>query len=306
MLNSNNIFKSFTEAYLKIIKDVLANGEWVPGVKDANSIGSKFGKKEIRTKEILAYNFSVTNPRNRYLNVTNRDINNAYSLANFLWILLGNKNSTPVLAFNEKGKAFVNKRGEIDSAIGPHIFKLRKGTYFDLNRIELLFKKDPSTRRAVIQLLDQKDLLRLNKDVPCFNHIHFFLRKGKLHCQVVMRSQNALRILPYDFFVFSLLHEALSVRLKVKLGTIFYTSNSLHIYEDDIVLAKNLFANEPKYKNFSMLQFDNQTIKSLSKFFIELSRLHRNDTSFNLTALINKYKVDSYWQILLKRHFDFL
>lgn len=301
-----NNFPSFTEAYVAVVKAILEDGLWVEGVKDSSSIGSDFGKNLRRTKEILVYSFCVENPRDRIAEIENRKINRKYALANFLWMLLGTRDGSFIVPFNEKGKAFLDEKMEINSAIGPHLFKFLDGAFLELESIEKILKTDPSSRRAVLQLFQHSDLINGKKDVPCFNHLQFFLRNNFLHCHVVMRSQSALMVLPYDFYLFSLLHEALSVRLNVQLGRLFYTCNSLHIYEDEIDMAISLEANVIEdVPLLKMEVFENDTIERLKAFFLELSYYYSNGKNMiNPLDNLDKYQLDFYWTTTLRNCFD--
>ncbi len=302
-MNRDNNFETFTEAYLNLIADVLNKGSWVEGTRIPNSIGSNFGEKTRRTKELLVYSFSLSNPRQRNLFVENRFLRRPYLLANFLWALSGTKKGNAIIAFNDKGKHFLNDKDEFNSAIGPHIFRMRKNLHYYLSEIENLLREDPSTRRAVFQFLSQKDITSNSKDVPCYNHMQLFIREGRLHAHVVMRSQNALMVLPYDFFFFSLFHEAMAVRLNLNLGTLFYTANSLHIYEDFIDLASTIRPVDAFEEPKLMSNFSDQTIKKLRSIFTLISSAQQNGGLEAIVRILNAYHVDDYWDNLLLSHF---
>lgn len=305
MIRSENHFNSFGEAYLRLLTDLLNFGELVPGVVDPNSIATNFGMDIRKTKELLVYSFCVNNPRNRYVNIKHREVKKNFALANFLWMLTASANGKAIIPFNKKGALFLNENDEINSAIGPHIFRSENFKYIELERIENLLRKDPSTRRAVIQLFKQQDLNANSKDIPCYNHIQFFSRKNRLICHVVMRSQSALLVLPYDFFLFSMLHEALSLRLGYKIGPIFFTANSLHIYEDEFELATKVvedgYSNE---ENPPMLQFNNDTIKSLNTFFNDFSGSFEANQGVEVLNNLKKYNLDSYWTHMIHEYFS--
>src|SRR5215472_7224575 len=110
MRSNIKTFKSFSDAYVTIVTDIINYGKWVKGVTDHSSFGSKFGHNVTRTKEILVYTFCIEDPRKRYLNVKNRNINQQYCLANFLWMLLGTKKASLILRFNKKGEPFLNNK----------------------------------------------------------------------------------------------------------------------------------------------------------------------------------------------------
>jgi hypothetical protein len=302
-MQSDNEFVSFSEAYQKIIKDILTHGIWVDGVQDPNSVGSNFGKKIRRTKELLVYSFCVADPRRRDLSIKSRAIKKPFLLANFLWTLMGTRKGKAIIPFNEKGIPFLDDKMEFNSAIGPHIFKSRNNVFYELTEIEGLLRRDPTTRRAVFQFFIQKDISSMAKDVPCYNHMQFFIREGRLHAHVVMRSQNALMVLPYDFYFFSLFHEALSVRLALEPGKLYYTANSIHIYDDFIGMAESLRVDEPTGEYLIMKDFSDNTIKKLRTIFTKIVGVQEIDKLPHIRDLIHDYEIDEYWKKLLISHF---
>lgn len=174
---------------------------------------------------------------------------------------------------------------------------MHDGAYLEFERIISILRNDPSTRRAVIQFFNQDDLSD-KKDVPCYNHLQFFLRNGLLHCHVVMRSQSALMVLPYDFYLFSMLHEVFAVRLSVKLGRLYYTCNSIHIYEDEMELAKSIEIDKnTHFQSLEMKEFGNETLENLKQFFLDLSKYYSNSLNMqNPLAKLENYNLDTYWR----------
>lgn len=303
MTRGENIFKDFAEAYKKVIEDIQAFGNDVIGVKDIHSVGSEFGTKNRLTKEILAYSFTVSNVRSRFLYSHRRQLKKQYALASFFWTLLGTRRPGSILPFNSRGKVFLSESGDLPSAIGPHVFKLRDGRYSGFERVLALLSLDPSSRRAVVQFLSNSDLTKKLRDVPCYNFIQFFVRENLLYSHVVMRSQNALMLLPYDFYLFSMLHEAMSVRLNIQPGAMHYTCSSIHIYEDDLKFAQDIIADPIEaIEHESMINFSNETIESLKHFFRDLSSSYLNNSQVTIDN-IEQYGLDQYWESMIVSHF---
>ena len=89
------------------------------------------------------------------------------------------------------------------------------------------------TRRAVISVFTPFDLEVKTRDFPCLVSLQFLLREGVLHSVCHMRSQSALLVMPYDLFLLTMLHEAMSVRLGLVWALITTSAGSLHFYEDE-------------------------------------------------------------------------
>lgn len=295
-------FKTFGDAYKYVNRLILDEGLVVEGTSNPLSVGSSFGKKPRPTNELLALQFTVTNPRIRSFSSEYRNLNRPFLLANFLWTLLAEKNASNILKFNQFGQSFLDQRGELNSAIGPHLFKRTGKSRMQFDMIASRLQSNPTTRRAVIQLFSKSEIENEVLDMPCFNHIQFFVREGKLCCIVVMRSQSSFMVLPYDFFLFSIIHEAMAVRINMKLGSIMYHSNSIHIYHDEFsraehVLNGNLYDSEDE----PMKAFDNATIDELCIVFNQLSKNQEKLSSWG-SELLRNSKLDDYWKGMISKY----
>src|SRR5207253_2360104 len=74
--------------------------------------------------------------------------------------------------------------------------------------------------------------------IPCAFGLFYHIRGEALHASVLMRSNNAFVLLPYNLFEFSLLAEAVAAELHVALGTLTYHALSMHVYQDNYRLAE--------------------------------------------------------------------
>ena len=116
-------------------------------------------------------------------------------------------------------------------AYGPRLFKL--DGIDQIESVVRLLKKKRSTRQAVIQLFDAKDILKNRKDIPCTCSIQLIIRREKLDMFTYMRSNDAYKGLPHDIFAFTFLQEILARVLGVGLGRYWHAAASLHLYDDD-------------------------------------------------------------------------
>jgi hypothetical protein len=125
------------------------------------------------------------------------------------------------------------------SCDGARLLNPRPGLN-QLDRILDLLRREPGTRRAVAAIYQPEDAGRVSRDVPCAVAVAYSLRGEELHATTMLRSSNALRILPYDIFLFSLLAEVVAAELHVRLATYHQFAVSLHVYHKDIQLARDL------------------------------------------------------------------
>ena len=73
---------------------------------------------------------------------------------------------------------------------GPRLFNMHS-KYNQIDTVINLLKEKPTTRRAVIQIYDAKDLEVKLKDIPCTCTLQFEIREGKLNLFTYMRSNDA-------------------------------------------------------------------------------------------------------------------
>ena len=122
---------------------------------------------------------------------------------------------------------------EIFGGYGPRLFDWEGLNQLD-NVVEIL-KKNPDSRKAVIQLFDAHDITEDHKDIPCTCTIAALdSGEAKLHMITYMRSNDAFVGLPHDVFCFTMLQELMARSLGYELGQYKHMVGSLHLYKDTI------------------------------------------------------------------------
>jgi thymidylate synthase len=106
-----------------------------------------------------------------------------------------------------------------------------------LDFIEHELKRNPSSRRAVIDIRDWKhDTAEGNENPACLQHIQYFIRDGALDCIVLFRSNDACKAAFMNAFALIMLQKRMADRLGVPVGTYSHRANSFHCYERDFQL----------------------------------------------------------------------
>lgn len=101
-------------------------------------------------------------------------------------------------------------------------------------------KRNPDSRRAVIDVRDWKaDTSHGNTSPACLQHIQYFVRDGKLHCKVLMRSNDAPEATFMNAFAFIMLQKKIAETLGYEVGTYTHRANSFHCYEKDFKLIES-------------------------------------------------------------------
>lgn len=107
-----------------------------------------------------------------------------------------------------------------------------------LKTCENELKENPESRRAVVYIGRENDLLRVRIDVPelkgempCTMTWQFLRRNGKLMMAVTMRSWDLVWGLSYDVPCFVAIQMAMAEALGDKLGSYYHFAGSAHVYE---------------------------------------------------------------------------
>ena len=109
-----------------------------------------------------------------------------------------------------------------------------------VNQIEFVvneLKRNSDSRRAVINIRDNS-IDPFNENPACLQHMQFFVRGGKLHCKVLMRSNDATKATFMNAFAFIMLQKKIADALGVPVGTYTHRANSFHCYEKDFGLLQ--------------------------------------------------------------------
>lgn len=101
-------------------------------------------------------------------------------------------------------------------------------------------KRNPDSRRAVIDIRDwRKDTSHGNTSPACLQHMQFFIRDGRLHMKVLMRSNDAAEATFMNMFAFIMLQKRVADTLGVRMGSYTHRANSFHCYEKDFKLLES-------------------------------------------------------------------
>ena len=126
-------------------------------------------------------------------------------------------------------------------------FKIGEGTcweytYHDRYIRQLPFiiselKRNPDTRRAVMNIRDFA-VDSSNSDPACLQSIQYLIREGKLHCKILMRSNDAAQANFMNAFAFIMLQKKVADELGVPVGSYTHRANSFHCYERNFKLLE--------------------------------------------------------------------
>ena len=206
--------------------------ELIQYLKDAEIVG--------QTKEINNCCLIIHNPSIKDFYLPYRDVSEKYLNAELKWYWSGD-NSCETIGKHAKMWLNLSDDGKTNnSAYGYILFK--KYGFNQLEQIIELLKKDPTTRRAVLNISDPAINRITTKDMQCTMSIQFLIRNGKLEETVYMRSNDVFFGLPYDYFFFVSLGQYIAKQLDLELSLYTHHATSMHMYlrDEDKFNAKEI------------------------------------------------------------------
>lgn len=108
------------------------------------------------------------------------------------------------------------------------------------NQIEFIIeelKRSRDTRRAVAVIRDN-EVDPFNSHPACLQIIQYFIRDEKLHCKVLMRSNDAPEATFMNAFAFIMLQQFIAEKVDASIGSYTHRANSFHCYEKDFPLLE--------------------------------------------------------------------
>lgn len=282
------------------------------------------------TKELINYNITLVDPRNRVITFPERKTSTRYLLGEFIWYLTGSNDVAGILPFAKFWDSLRNSGNEagyakdtINSNYGTRFFGLSNLPALTRKQSSLspgvklnqwketldILSNDKDSRQAVMNIHVPSDRHDGNKDVPCTLTLQWFIRAGRLHLIVNMRSNDVILGFTNDVFQFTMLQEAMLVQLRevypeLQLGHYYHNAGSMHIYERHFDMAEKIVAN-PRAMDITMIPmdvFDELTILNLIHLQEEWVKAGMPE-EFDFSAWEAFKSLSPYWQALVKAFF---
>lgn len=246
---------------------------YIPWLQELVDHGDKVDVRGRTTYEILDCISIVEEPWHHCILIPSRRWNPWLALSEALWILAGRNDVAALKPYNSHIVDYSDDGVTLYGAYGARI-------YHQIDDLVGRLRKDPSDRRAVLQIWDADikspiggngDLNSTSKDPPCNNLLYFKLRDGKLNMTVINRSNDIhFGLFAVNLPTFGILQSYIAARLGVDMGTQTHLSNSLHVYTDDKraveITDRMLYTEEdaPRYPSHS-LAFGFNELASIQK-----------------------------------------
>lgn len=222
--------------------------EFIVG-KTANEVWKKAANKLMAEKntlggrtgdfyEILHTFITIENPMQKWIYDRIPPISIGYALAELVWIMNGEDRADVINAWNPSLPNFAGNGKLYHGAYGKRI-----RSHFGFDQLEKAcsaLQNVPQSRQVVIQIYDTKVDFPMengqprNEDIPCNICSLLKIRDEKLEWTQIMRSNDILLGMPYNFVQFTSLQEILAGWLGLGVGSYNHYSDSLHLYSRDM------------------------------------------------------------------------
>ena len=222
-------------------------------------------------------NVRVTIPDITKAIVSIRGISPSYLFGEALWYFTGRNDVKFISTFGSMWEKLSDDGKTNNSAYG---YLMRYAFGFDqIEKVIKLLRKDPTSRRAVINLNTPNENVIETKDEPCTIALQFLIRNEKLYCTGMMRSNDIWFGFPYDVAFFTQLQMYIADRLELKYGTYTHFVVSMHLYDRNIKDIQKILENPVSRK----ITFDRQKFWHDKEFVADLVEHSMNHYSKEYT-----------------------
>lgn len=227
--------------YLELIDQVLKLGE-ERGDRTGTGTISLFGTQ---TRYPLADGFPL---------LTTKKVNFRAVVAELLWMLKGSTN------INDLDAKIWNEWADEDGELGPiyghqwrnwgAIYHTGQPTpYPGIDQIQQAIdtiKNNPTSRRIIVSAWNPTDVPEMALP-PCHLLFQFYVRNGRLDCQLYQRSADLALGVPFNIASYALLTTLIAHECGLIPGVFVHTIGDAHVYLNHVDGLKEQLKRTPKY-----------------------------------------------------------
>jgi len=218
-------FKTFEDAYRGITRHIVVNHEY----KQSSRIGDCY--------ELTGFYYEVSDLSSyKFTDESLGKLDYGYIETFYDWLLTGSTDSEEAFEEYPNVAKFLKKP---ENSLLPDNFNTFYGPRIVGQKDQVVkeLKNNPNSRRAVISILKDSDLVLLGTDekleFPCTDSATFFIRDNKLNVHLHMRSQNMVTVAKLDMYLWARFTCELAKELDVETGSFRSSIVSAHVFERD-------------------------------------------------------------------------
>lgn len=140
--------------------------------------------------------------------------------------------------------AWADENGQIGKSYG---FQVNKSIFGYDNQMDYILgeiKKNPTSRRLVIELWNVNELDEMNLP-PCCHHLQFVVKDGKLNLLLKQRSSDFIVASNWNVVQYALLTHMVARHCGLEVGLLKHIIGDCHIYNKHLEQAEELMKRKP-------------------------------------------------------------
>lgn len=200
---------------------------------EVNTVQSRAGE----TREDTMVTICLNQPQHREILSSTRKASVTAQIAETMWVLSGRADVAWLSHYLPRAADFSDDGRVWRAGYGPRLRHWQAEQAHDgagtdqLAEVVRLLRADPTTRRAVMFIFDPGADYGDSKDIPCNNWLHFLARDGVLDLHVATRSNDLIwGWSGINAFEWSVLLEVVAGLTGLRVGQLYFSISSLHIY----------------------------------------------------------------------------
>lgn len=214
--------------YRNLCRDILEKGHLVE---------TKTGSRG-RSLELNNYQFTIDDIDTDFISLKTAKSSLVYIVGEYLWYH-SSRNDLDFISKFSKFWTNISDDGVTSNSAYGYILQEKYG-FDQIETIINLLEEDPTSRRAVLNINVPNIDVATTKDELCTIALIYFIRDNKLHSTTIMRSNDILFGLRNDLPYFIRLQKYIADSLGVECGSYTHFATSIHLYEKDMQIAKDV------------------------------------------------------------------
>jgi thymidylate synthase len=233
---------TFDTIYQDIIKKIMSEG--------VEELNERTGHK---TKALAGVTFSIDIEKDGFPVLTLRKQPLKSPIAEQLWFIAGEKDTTFLRKYTKMWDPFMEKDGTL-----PFSYGWRWRNHFgrdQLGKVIELLESEPSSRHGVIITWDPGDDGfggTPKKNIPCPFAYTVNIIGGRLNMHNIVRSNDMMLGCPFDTFGFALLQCMIAQRLGVRPGIYTHSISNAHVYDNHYEGAQEIIGRTNKHPKIEL------------------------------------------------------